>query len=223
MLGRSHGRFDCRIRMSPASRPHPVPFSVVLESLGHGENPRLYVGEIVAAFGDRGFGAIMLLVSLINLIPLPPGGTTITGAPLLLLSMELAWGRESLWLPNFALSGSVSRSNFRRGVGRLLPLVRGAETLSRPRLAFLLSPLSQGFIGLACVFLCLVLVLPIPLGNVAPAATVAMFSLGVMQRDGLAVLLGWLGVAISAGLLVFAWRLIWAVAEIGVDWVGRIF
>lgn len=188
-------------------------FSEVLESLTEGGPPKLYVGEMVHAFGERAFGAVMLVVALINLLPWPPGGTTLMGAPLLLLSLELAWGRDELWLPQWALKGSVSREGYRRGLRRFMPTIRFAERWTRPRLCFLTSPLGQGLIGLACLFLSVVLVLPIPLGNIAPAAAIALFSLGVMQRDGIAVILGWLAAAVSAGLLALVWTTVWAVAR----------
>ena len=57
------------------------------------------------------------------------------------------------------------------------------------------------------------LVLPIPLGNIAPAVTIALFSLGVMQRDGIAVILGWLATGISVGLLALVWRVVLAAVQ----------
>lgn len=188
-------------------------FSEVLEDLGRDGPSKLYVGEMVHAFGERAFGAVMLVVALLNLLPWPPGGTTLMGAPLLLLSLELAWGRDELWLPQWALKGSVSRAGYRRGLARLLPTIRFAERWTRPRLCWLTSSLGQGLIGLACLFLSVVLVLPIPLGNIAPAAAIALFSLGVMQRDGIAVILGWIAATVSVGLLALVWATVWAVAS----------
>src|SRR5690606_21018706 len=98
--------------------PRPRTFSEVLEALGRGEGERLQVGEMVRAFGERAFGAVMLVVALLNLLPWPPGGTTLMGAPLLLLSFELALARDGLWLPRWALRGSVSRAAYRRGLRR---------------------------------------------------------------------------------------------------------
>jgi hypothetical protein len=82
--------------------------------------------------------------------------------------------------------------------------IRRAEHLTRPRVTMLVGDRGQRAIGVACFLLSLVLILPIFLGNVAPAATIAVFSLALMQRDGVAALLGWVGTAISVGLLVLA-------------------
>ena len=57
---------------------------------------------------------------------------------------------------------------------------------------------------MVCTLLALVLVLPIPLGNLAPGATVAVLALALLQRDGLLALLGYLMAATSVGLLVLS-------------------
>lgn len=41
----------------------------------------------------------------------------------------------------------------------------------------------------------------------------AVFALGMMQRDGIVVLLGWLMTGLSIGLLAFAWKAVRATVE----------
>ena len=101
--------------------------------------------------------------------------------------------------------------------------IRFTEHLSRPRLRFLTSRFGQGLIGLACVFLSAVLVLPIFGGNLIPAIAITFFSLGVMQRDGLAVLLGWIVTGITIVVLFLAWKIIVAGFEHGWAWVSGLF
>ena len=201
--------------LTETSTGRPRAFSETLERLAARPAPKLYLGEALEAFGDRGFGATMLLFAIVNLLPWPPGGTTITGAPLLFLSIELAWGRDSLWLPDWIERRSVSRETFRKLSGRFMKMIRFSEGLSRPRLYFLTGPFGQGLIGLACLFLSAILVLPVFGGNLVPAIAIAFFSLGVMQRDGLAVLLGWLTTGITVVILFLAWRLIVAGFQLG--------
>jgi len=45
-------------------------------------------------------------------------------------------------------------------------------------------------VGLVCLLLAIVLVLPIPLGNIPPALAISMMALGILERDGLWVLAG---------------------------------
>lgn len=209
--------------LTETSTGRPACFSATLERLGVHGGGRLFMGEIVEAFGERAFGAVMLMFAIVNMLPWPPGGTTMTGAPLLFLSAELAWGRDTLWLPRWIRRASVSRETFRRMSGRLMQMIRFSEALSRPRLYFLSGRLGQGLIGLACVFLSAVLVLPVFGGNLLPAIAIGFFSLGVMQRDGLAVILGWFTTAVTVLVLVLAWNLVLAGFAAGIDGFGRIF
>ena len=204
------------------STGRPRAFSDVLTLLASRSGAKLCLGEVIEAFGDRAFGPVMFFFALINMLPWPPGGTTLTGAPLLLLSLELALGRDRLWLPGWAERVSVSRDTFRRLIRRFMRPLRWTEKVARPRLCVLTGSFGQGLIGLACLFLSAVLVLPIFGGNLIPAVAIGFFALGVMQRDGLAVLLGWLTTAASITVLFLAWKLIVAGLGLGLDWLDRI-
>lgn len=204
------------------STGRPRAFSEVVEQLAVRPGEKLCLGEVVEAFGDRAFGPVMFFFALVNLMPWPPGGTTLTGAPLLLLSMELAWGRDELWVPRWSERVAVPRATFRRLSRRFQRGVQMTERLSRPRLHLLTGSFGQGLIGLACVFLSTVLVLPVWGGNLLPAVAIGFFALGVMQRDGVAVIVGWLLTAATVAVLFLAWKLILAGLDRGLAWFGGI-
>ena len=178
-------------------------FSQVIEDIGRKDEPRLYLGELVDAFGERGVGALMLFFGLLNIaIGIIPGTTTILGAPLLLMGLQLATRQDQLWLPRWAMKRWIERKAYREGVEKVLPRVRMVERLSRPRLHMMTSELSEMLIGVATVALACILVLPIWGGNLVPALIISTFGFGLMQRDGLVVLVGWLGVT---GVVLFIW------------------
>lgn len=209
--------------LSETSTGRPRVFSDVLVLLAARPAARLHLGEVVEAFGERAFGPVILFFALINMLPWPPGGTTLTGAPLLLLSLELALGRECLWIPRWAERISVNRDTFHKLSRRFMRPLRWSEAVSRPRLYFLTGGFGQGLIGLACLFLSAVLVLPIFGGNLVPAVAIGFFSLGVMQRDGLAVLAGWLTTAATVAILFLAWTLIVAGFQQGLEAIQRLY
>lgn len=210
-----------------ADPPHSEPdasgaygFSTVLRALGEAEGDQLKGEELVLAFGDRAFGAVMLVFALISTLPLPPGSTTVTGIPLVIMAVQLARGRERLWLPRRFLQASISRRAFKTGVAKVLPSVRFAERLTRPRLEYLVGQTGQRVVGLICCLLAVVLALPIPLGNMVPAIAVSLFSLGIMQRDGFAVVAGWIGVLASIGVLVAGWSIVVSIARASLRMIG---
>lgn len=183
-------------------------FSQVIEDLGAREGEKLYMGELVDAFGERGFGALLVFFGLLNALPLPPGSTTLLGMPLLLLGFQLASRADQVWMPKWALKTAIDRETYRGATGRILPAIRRLERLSRPRLLFMTSEVSEILIGLACILLAVIVVLPIWGGNMAPSIIMAAFGFGLMQRDGAAVILGWIGVAGFAVFLWLAWSII---------------
>lgn len=185
------------------------PFSQVLEDIGAKDDPKLYLGELVNAFGERGFGALMLFFGLMNIaIGIIPGTTTILGAPLLLMGLQLVIRQDQLWLPRWALKRSIEREAYRNGLGTVLPRLKKVETLSKPRLAVMTSEVSEVLIGVATVVLAFILILPIWGGNLVPALIISTFGFGLMQRDGLVVLVGWLGVAGVGVFIWVAWELV---------------
>ena len=195
-------------------------FSQVIEDIGAREDPRLYLGELVNAFGERGFGALMLFFGLLNIaIGIIPGTTTILGAPLLLMGLQLTIRQDQLWLPRWALRRWIERETYRTGVQKILARFKQVERLSRPRLSIMTSELSEVLIGIVTVLLSLILILPIWGGNLVPALIISTFGFGLMQRDGVVVLIGWAGVA-GVGLFIWlAWELVTRTLGPMIAWV----
>ncbi|HMB11878.1 exopolysaccharide biosynthesis protein, partial [Saliniramus sp.] len=50
------------------------------------------VREIIEAFGERAFGFVIILFSLPNCLPAPPGMNSVFGLPVLLFAVQLALG-----------------------------------------------------------------------------------------------------------------------------------
>lgn len=185
------------------------PFSQVLEDIGARQDPKLYLGELVNAFGERGFGALMLFFGLMNIaIGIIPGTTTILGAPLLLMGLQLIIRRDQLWLPRWALKRWIDREAYRNGLETVLPRLRRMERLSKPRLKVMTSEVSEVLIGVATFILAFILVLPIWGGNLVPALIISTFGFGLLQRDGLAIVIAWsaIGLICTLGLIIWlAW------------------
>ena len=189
------------------------PLSRLLRDISEQPDPRVSVGDLMERFGGRAMGALLLLFGLACTLPLPPGGTTIFGAPLVLLAPQLMFGSRAPWLPASLRARTIATADLRNGLPRLLRLLERVEAVSRPRLLFLFGPLGERAIGLVCTVLALVLILPIPLGNILPAASVSLLSLALVQRDGVLALLGYGLAGLSGGVLVLAAGLILRVAQ----------
>ncbi|MEN3974871.1 exopolysaccharide biosynthesis protein [Emcibacter sp. SYSU 3D8] len=146
---------------------------------------RISIADITVRLDDRAFGALMFIFAVPNLLPTPPGTSLILGAPLVFLALQLAIGRSSPWLPQLISRRSLLLTDFARIVARVAPVMARAERLMRPRLVLLATRPFDQFMGLTCLLLSVVLFLPIPLGNMPPALAICLFSLALLERDGL--------------------------------------
>jgi len=177
-------------------------FSQVLNDLASRPEAAIRLGDVLDAFGDRAFGALMLLFSAPNMLPLPPGMSAVLGAPLLFVTAQLMLGRPTLWMPGFICRQSIPRDFFALLTTKLSPILRRAEHILRPRFTLLLHPVPERIVGAACLLLAIILFLPIPFGNIPPAWAIAPFALGILERDGLATVVGWLATIGSILILV---------------------
>jgi hypothetical protein len=166
--------------------------SEVLNDLASRPARAISLGDVLDAFGDRAFGALMLVFAAPNMLPLPPGLSAVLGAPLLFVTAQLMLGRPTLWMPGLIRRQSISRGFFALLTTKLSPLLRRAERLLRPRLTLLFHSVPERIVGAACLLLAIILLLPIPFGNIPPAWAIAAFALGILERDGLVTVVGWL-------------------------------
>lgn len=198
-------------------------FSDVLERLGQGDEPKLSLREMVEAFGERGFGAVILMLALMALFPWPPGGKAVFSVPIILIAVEMALQREKVWLPRWMLKLAVSRESYRTTAARVLPRLRRVERLTRPRWPALTSEAADVVIGVICIMLALMMALPVPFGDALPGLTLALFGLGIIQRDGAFILAGLFGTAVCGVYLVLVWAtVVAAVTGVG-HWAANLF
>lgn len=195
-------------------------FSDILVSLAMDEGrERVSVGDLFERLGDRAFGALMLAFAVPNVVPTPPGTSAITGAPLVFLSARLALGL-SPWLPGFVMRRSMAREDFAVVVNRVAPWLARTERLLKPRLRPLTGAPADQIAGLVCFVLAVVLALPIPLANILPAISICLFSLGLIEKDGLFTLAG---LAVAVLSLAVAGGVIFAFFKAAVFLIGGVF
>lgn len=95
-------------------------------------------------------------------------------------------------------------------IGKATPWLAKAEKLLKPRLSFLTRPPFEQGIGLICLLLPIILFLPIPFGNNLPALAICLFALALLERDGLAAVVG-VVVAILSAIIV--WGVLYALIK----------
>lgn len=198
-------------------------FSDVLEGLGHGDDPKLSLREMIEGFGERGFGAVILMLALMALFPWPPGGKAVFSVPIILIAAELALQKDRVWLPRWLLRLSFSRTTYRTASQKILPRLRQVERLTRPRWPALTGEVADVAVGAICILLALMMALPVPFGDALPGLTLAIFGLAIIQRDGFAVIAGLIGTAICGVYLVLIWATVVAIVSNTAAWFANLF
>jgi len=194
----------------PDAERKPRRLSDILQEIADAPAPpeaRISLGHLIEGFGNRAFGALLFIFSMPVALPIAiPGISAVLGAPLLFLSWQLMFGRDQPWLPEVMRSRSFRRADFARMLQRVLPYIQRVERLIGPRLIWLTNRRGEQVIGLLAFTLSVILFLPIPFGNTVPALAIAVLALAVLERDGIAAILGSLigvaGIAIVSGVVV---------------------
>jgi hypothetical protein len=176
----------------PLAAPHSRRTSQLLRDfVANHTEPRISLGALRDALGDRGFGVLLFIFALPNLVPDNiPLLSAVLGLPLVLLAAQLSYGRHKPWFPDWLTAQSFPRQSFAAVVARALPFLERVDRLLRPRLTVLLSWTGERLVGLAILILALILTLPIPFANWLPACGIAIFALAIVEKDGVAVLVG---------------------------------
>lgn len=153
------------------------------------------VGPLVDALGTQGLLLLVILLTLVFLIPVSiPGVSTVFGAVIILVGIARMRGRP-LWLPGAIRQRRVPAGRLRGALDVGLTWVRRLERITRPgRLAVLGEGRGVRLLNDAALVLGAVLLMApfgfIPFSNTVPGIALMCLAIGLLQRDGLMVLLG---------------------------------
>ncbi len=182
--------------MNPAPQETPHRLSTDLrELLREAAGRSMTLGELEGMLKGRGFGMLLLLLALPFTFPIAiPGLSVPFGLVIMVIGVRLAAGRKP-WLPAFVLRREVKYALLEKIVGIGLKLAVKMEKVVKPRMHFLQRwPGMLNLIGLGIASGGLLLSLPlpplIPFSNTIPAFAVLFLTAGMIERDGLLVLIG---------------------------------
>lgn len=181
--------------------------SAILNAIANsGDKDRISILDLLDALRRRALGALIFIFAVPTALPMPPGVSAIVGAPLLFLTVQLMLGMKP-WLPRLISERSLPRADFQRVVTTVSPWLSRAERLMRPRLTFLAHRPAIFLVGFTSVLMAVILFLPIPLGNMLPSVALCIMALGLLERDGIWILIG---LAVAAASVVIVWGVFWA-------------
>ncbi|MCV2350156.1 exopolysaccharide biosynthesis protein [Paucibacter sp. Y2R2-4] len=187
-------------RLSRAAADLP-PDSVTLQTLA-------------AAHGPAAQGTLLILLSAPCVLPVPGVGSVL-GWGLLAIAIAL-WRQDPLQLQSHAqLPTQVADIQLPRlWAERVLKLLArfyaAAGRMARTRLTHLTEGGAQRWLAAKVGLMAVLIVLPIPLGNLFPAISLMLVGMGLVARDGLAIL---------AGSAMAAVSVLFSVAVLAAGWI----
>ena len=171
-------------------------------------NQPLTLADIMAETSERGFSLVIALLVLPFLFPMPPGLTGPLGSCCLILSVQMAMGRRSPWLPK-----RIARFHFPRWfvlklLQNLKRVTRVLEKIARPRLRGLAeSPQIWRLNGVCISWLTLLLISPIPFTNPIPTVGILLLAVATLEGDGLLMCISYIItvlITLFFGFIVYA-------------------
>lgn len=157
---------------------------------------------ILTQLHERAFGLFLLILALPCCIPFLYGVPQIVALPLMFISVQILIGRQTPWLPVKLGARTITPHALQTLAQRAEPWLHRIEAVSKPRMAYLTHAPADRVIGLALVVFSASILVPLPGTNSVPGLAVVIVSMGLLQRDGILVILGTLlGTAWIATLL----------------------
>jgi hypothetical protein len=172
--------------------------------LVHADGRNLSVHDLEKFLLAEGFVVFLLLLGLPFILPIPLPISTPFGLAIILISSCLALGREP-WLPRFIRDRQISFGLLQKMLQGVVKIMVFLERFTRPRFHFMSNGVVLRLVawGIAYGGLMLCLPLPIPGTNSLPALSIIFFAAGLIEKDGIFVLVGCLFSILATTYLAF--------------------
>ncbi|MEL6464476.1 MAG: exopolysaccharide biosynthesis protein [Pseudomonadota bacterium] len=160
---------------------------------------------ILEQLHERAFGLFLLILALPCCIPFLYGIPQIVALPLIFVSAQILLGRRTPWLPQRLGARCVSTKGLSSLSNRSSRWLKRIEAISRPRLTALTRSPTDRLVGFGLVLFSASILVPLPGTNTVPGFAIVVVAMGLLQRDGVLVILGtvlgtaWIGTLVLAG------------------------
>jgi hypothetical protein len=167
--------------------------------------------QLLMLVGEQGLLLFCMILIIPFLLPVSiPGVSTVFGLLIVLIGIGVTLNRLP-WLPNRLMERSIKTADLRPAFEKGANLFARLDRIIRPRmLALTNNAVTNRINGLALTFSGVLLMAPlslIPFSNTIPGIAVLFFAVGLLQRDGVFILLGYaamIGTVIYFGALALA-------------------
>ena len=162
------------------------------------------IGDIIEYFKKDSIFAILFIITFPTSIPSPAyafGSSTMLGGFItFFLSLQILFGRECVYLPEFILRKKINVSSFRKYYTHIEKILLKMEILFKKRNNMMFNYI---FLKLAAVLMILnsvLMIIPLIMTNWLPSTTVTMLSFSYLFKDGF---MFFVSLLFSVGVILF--------------------
>ncbi len=155
---------------------------------------------ILETIGDQSAETSLILLSIPGIVPVPEG-SELAGIPTSIIASQMVAGRKEVKLPKAILDRSVPRRSLAVAIHVVLPILERAEKAVKPRWLWVSHPITRRLLGIVIFLLALTIAFPFIGVDMLHATSIFIISLGLNERDGLAILIG-IAAAVASLVLV---------------------
>ncbi|KTC75680.1 Exopolysaccharide synthesis, ExoD [Legionella bozemanae] len=169
---------------------------ILLELANHKDlQGELTYQHILQVLGERAFGIVLLFFALPSALPFStvPGVSVVFSVPIALFACQMIFGRQTLWLPKIIATRTIHQKTISKVIHTTVPYLTKIEYFLKPRWFFMSYRLLEIITGIMIFCLAILLMLPIPLSNFIFALLLIIFSLGLIEKDGVLLIVGYIG------------------------------
>jgi len=176
------------------------------------------VGEIVDRTREAGFGFVIAFLAICS-VPLP-GISVPFGVAIMYGAVQIMIGMHRPWLPAALRRHRVSVATLDWLSGVLARWTSWIEKLVRPRFEFMTRGPFWSLCGLGLLILGfgLSLPIPIPFSNLFFVVPIVLYSIAMLERDGLMMMIAHTLTVYQIELIIKFWDLIWRTIHATIGW-----
>ena len=166
---------------------HHLPLGETLQELLKADDEHgISISEITRAVGEKGFGLLLIVLSLPSALPVPaPGYSTPFGVVMALIALQMICGRKAIWLPQGLGTIRIKPKLAKTMLATVSKFLSKIERCIRPRQKWIRGRTGQASLALVVLIMACLMMLPIPLTNTFPAMVIFMIGVGLSEKDGL--------------------------------------
>ncbi|MDR1494545.1 MAG: exopolysaccharide biosynthesis protein [Rickettsiales bacterium] len=179
--------------------------SGLLDGLRNLDSERVSLEQILNGKDGGGPYFALFIMALLSLIPTPapiPVISNFFGILCCLIAFQILLGKKSLIIPKFLGKISIKKQTLNSILGKIGPFFHRIEKITREHLNFSASKSISYMIDIFLLVISITMVAPIPLLTMIPTIAMMVTTFGLLNNDGLFVILGLLIGTLSVFLII---------------------